>query len=144
MQTPPVPTENYVRAFSIMLNNANALTINQNVGGLPDVSAAVMMLLQPVTVDLVIQQLINGYYKPIRNLTVNTQASIQPLPQELAVKMEGERNWRWSLIHILPNVILNNNDLITLFGVQYKVMKKENWFQYGYIDYYVVEGFQNA
>lgn len=127
-----------------MLINANKLTIQQNVGGLPDVSAAVMILLQPVTVDLVIQQLINGYYKPIKNYSVNTQASVQPLPQELAIKMEGERNWRWSLIHILPNVILNNNDLITLFGIQYKVMKKENWFQYGYVDYIVVEGFQNA
>ena len=44
----------------------------------------------------------------------------------------------------MPNIILDNNDLITLFGVQYKVMKKENWAQYGYVDYYVVEGFQNA
>ena len=125
------------------LINAKNLTIPQNVGGLPDVSAAVMMLLQPVTVMTVTQQLINGYYKPI-NQTIGTQASIQPLPQELAIKMEGERSWRWSLIHILPNVILENNDLITLFGIQYKVMKKENWAQYGYIDYFVVEGFQNA
>lgn len=126
------------------LTNANALTLPQNVGGLPDVSAAVMSLLQPVSVNLVLQQLINGYYKPIKNLTVQTQASIQPLPQELAIKMEGERNWRWSLIHILPNVVLNNNDLITLFGIQYKVMKKENWSQYGYLDYFVVENFVSA
>lgn len=126
------------------LINANALNLSQNVGGLPDVSAAVMTLLQPVSVNLVIQQLINGYYKPIKNITVQTQASIQPLPQELAIKMEGERNWRWSLIHILPNVLLNNNDLITLFGIQYKVMKKENWAQYGYISYFVVENFTDA
>ena len=106
-------------------------------------SAAVMVLLQPISVMTVTQQLINGYYKPITQ-TIATQASIQPLPQELAIKMEGERNWRWSLIHILPNVDLNNNDLITLFGVQYKVMKKENWAQYGYMNYFVVEGFQNA
>lgn len=125
------------------LLNAKDLTIPQNVGGLPDVSAAVMVLLQPISVMTVTQQLINGYYKPITQ-TIATQASIQPLPQELAIKMEGERNWRWSLIHILPNVDLNNNDLITLFGVQYKVMKKENWAQYGYMNYFVVEGFQNA
>lgn len=125
------------------LINAKDLTIPNNVGGLPDVSAAVMTLLQPVTAMTVTQQLINGYYKPVVQ-TIQTQASIQPLPQELAIKMEGERNWRWSLIHILPNIILDNNDLITLFGVQYKVMKKENWAQYGYVDYYVVEGFQNA
>jgi hypothetical protein len=126
------------------LINANALTLQQNVGGLPDVSAAVMTLLQPVSVDLVFQQMINGYYKPIKNLTVNTQACIQPLPQELAIKMEGERNWRWNLIHILPNVDLNNNDLITLFNIQYKVMKKENWAKYGYLTYIVVENFTNA
>lgn len=125
------------------LINANKLKIPQNVGGLPDVGAAVMALLQPVTVEIVIQQLVNGYYRPVKN-TVSTQASIQPLPQELAIKMEGERNWRWSLIHILPNVDLDNNDLITIFGAQYKVMKKENWAQYGYINYIVVEGFQDA
>jgi hypothetical protein len=127
-----------------MLTNANQLTLPQNVGGLPDVSAAVMSLLQPVSVNLVLQQLINGYYQPIKNVIVQTQASIQPLPQELAIKMDGERNWRWSLIHILPNVVLNNNDLITLFGIQYKVMKKENWSQYGYLDYFVVENFVSA
>ena len=125
-----------------MLINANTLTLQNNVGGLPDASAAVMTLLQPVNVMTVTQQLINGYYKPLTQ-TVATQASIQPLPQELAIKMEGERNWRWSLINILPNVNLDNNDLITLFGIQYKVMKKENWAQYGYINYFVVENFNN-
>ena len=126
-----------------MLTNAKNLTLPNNVGGLPDVGAAVMTLLQPVNVQVGIQQLVNGYYKPIfRN--IDTQASIQPLPQELAIKMEGERNWRWHLIHILPNVILNNNDTITLFGIQAKVMKKENWTQYGYISYIVVENYDNA
>lgn len=124
-----------------MLTNAKNFTIPRNVGGLPDASAAVMVLLQPVNVMTVTQQLFNGYYRPISQ-TVATQASVQPLPQELAIKMEGERNWRWSLIHILPNVDLQNNDLITLFDIQYKVMKKENWAQYGYIDYIVVERFQ--
>lgn len=125
------------------LINAKSLSLPQNVGGLPDVGAAVMSLLQPVTVKVGIQQLVNGYYKPIFT-NISTQASIQPLPQELAIKMEGERNWRWHLIHILPNVNLNNNDLITLFGIEAKVMKKENWTQYGYISYIVVEDFNNA
>ncbi len=124
-----------------MLTNANKGTLQNNVGGLPDVSAAVEYLLQPVSVDIVIQQMINGYYQPIAR-RIDTQASVQPMPQELAIKMEGERNWRWSLIHILPNVDLQNNDFITLFGIKYKVMKRENWFQYGYILYSVVEGFQ--
>lgn len=126
-----------------MLTNGKNLIIPNNVGGLPDVSAAVDYLLQPVTVQLVIKQMINGYYEPVKT-TVNTQASIQPMDQKLAVKMEGQRNWRWSIIHILPNVDLQNNDLITLFGVEYKVMYRENWFQYGYIMYHVVEGFTNA
>lgn len=125
-----------------MLINANNITLPNNVGGLPDVSAAVMTLLQPVNVMTVTQQMINGYYEPLTQI-IATQASIQPLPQELAIKMEGERNWQWSLIHILPNIDLNNNDLITLFGRQYKVMKKEKWTQYGYLAYYVVENFNN-
>ncbi len=126
-----------------MLINAKDLTIPNNVGGLPDVSAAVMELLQPVTVQTVSQQMINGYYEPI-NKSIETQASIQPMSQELAIKMEGERNWSWSLIHILPNVDLQNNDFITLFNIKYKIMKRENWFQYGYIVYSVVEAFTNA
>lgn len=126
-----------------MLINAKNLKLQNNVGGLPDVSRAVMELLQPVTVDVVTQQLINGYYQPI-STAIATQASIQPMKQELAIKMEGERNWQWSMIHILPNVDLQNNDFITLFGICYKVMARENWFQFGYIMYHVVEAFQNA
>lgn len=126
-----------------MLINANAVTIPNNVGGLPDGSAAVMSLLQPTTVMTVTQQLINGYYKPLTQ-TIPTQASIQPLPQELAIKMEGERNWSWFLIHILPNVVLQNNDFITLFDTKYKVMKNGNWAQYGYIEYYVIQYFTNS
>jgi hypothetical protein len=122
------------------LINANRFNLNQNVGGLPDVSAAVMSLLQPTTVIIVTQQLINGYYKPVSQM-FQTQASIQPLPQELAIKMEGERNWAWHLIHILPDVDLQNNDFITIFGKRYKVMKNEKWFQYGYIAYFVIEAF---
>lgn len=126
-----------------MLQNAKDLTLPNNVGGLPQVGAAVEYLLQPVTVQVVTQQLINGYYQPLKN-SIDTQASIQPMPQNLAIKMEGERNWNWSLIHILPNVDLQNNDFITLFGTTYKVMGRENWFQYGYIVYRVIESFSNA
>lgn len=121
--------------------NAKNLQLPNNVGNLPDVSAAVMELLQPVTVEVIIQQMINGYYEPISKM-IATQATIQPMKQELAIKMEGERNWRWSMIHILPNVDLQNNDFITLFGIKYKIMGRENWFQYGYIMYHVVEAFQ--
>lgn len=125
-----------------MLQNAGKLTLSQNSSALPDVSAAVMDLLQPTTVKIITQQMINGYYEPTPPQLIQTQAAIQPLKQELAIKMEGERNWRWFMIHILPNVDLNNNDFITLFGIKYKVMGKENWFQYGYIMYHVVEYFQ--
>lgn len=125
------------------LLNACNLTLPENTGGLPSVASAIMSLLQPVVVTIVTQQMINGYYKTISNV-VKTQASIQPLPQNLEPKMEGERNWRWSLIHILPVIDLQNNNFITLFGVQYKVMKQENWTQYGYRSYFVVEAFQNA
>lgn len=126
-----------------MLINAKNILLPNNVGGLPDVSAAVMEFLQPTVVNLIKQQLINGYYEPIPS-KVNTQASIQPMEQALAIKMEGERSWKWSIIHILPNVDLQNNDKIILFGITYKIMKRENWFQHGYIRYFVVEEFTNA
>lgn len=127
----------------VPLLNSNVPSLDQQATGLPQVDGAVSFFLQPVSAIIETQQMINGYYKPLCQ-TVDTQASVQPASKNLEIKTEGERNWQWYVIHILPNVIMRNNDKVTLFGKRYKIMSDNVWQQHGFVSYIAVQDFINA
>ena len=78
-----------------MIQNAKDKKLSQLQSGLPDVSAAVMELLQPVKAVFMQKQQIDGYTQEIA-VKVDTKASIQPLsPQALKMLPEGQRAWKY-------------------------------------------------
>ena len=75
----------------------------------------------------------------------HTKAVKVPLkPQELLVKPEGERHWKWYDIFTIPNFIAHVDDVI-LFGVgRYRIMEREDYREYGFIRYGIIEDYNNA
>jgi len=73
---------------------------------------------------------------------VQTQGVVQP-PQteDIEIQPEGIRNWEWLEIHCLPNFQVKINDFIFYKEKKYKVMKKENFADYGYMRYLVMEAY---
>lgn len=110
---------------------------------IPDVSPGLSNILQSVKMTTVEKFSVDGYIREITR-TFATKAAKMPLsPQRLSLKPEGQRAWRWFIILTLSNVSLKPDDAMMIGGLQYRVMAKEDWKEYGYYRYEVVEGFQS-
>ncbi len=130
-----------------MINNAkDSQKISQGkdqdgITSLPHVGKALHGWMQLMKFTIICKQSINGYTQEIAS-TLNTHAVRQPLsPQQLAIKPKGERNWRHEMIHALPDLQLNPDDRVEYLGVRYRVMERNDYPEYGYIQYNVSEDF---
>lgn len=108
---------------------------------LPDMSAAMMDLLQPVTLVKIAKQNIDGLVQEIQT-PISTRAVRQPLSaQRLDIKPEGQRAWRWEVVHATIDLILKPDDRILWDGIYFRVMGKFDYKEYGYVQYEIVQDY---
>ena len=112
--------------------------------GLPQMGEVLVSWFQNLTFDLITKTLVNYETKETKR-TISTQGVRQPMSaQQLAIKPEGQRAWRWETIHCLPDVILKVDDRVIFNGVEYRVMQKWSWPEYGYVEYHICEGYHDG
>lgn len=113
---------------------------------LPTMHATIMGWFRAITIGLVSKPTVNfEVQETVRNC--DTYGVIQPFrPQQLLIKPEGERSWKWVMLHCVkdPNVVIQTDDQIIIKGVKYRVMDKTDYTEYGYIQYDLVEGYTAA
>jgi len=108
---------------------------------LPNVSDAVSSILQSVKVQVVTKKLVSGRITETTKC-YQTKATKQPFTeQQLQLKPEGQRGWRWFTIHTLSNLNLQLDDIVVLWTTKYRVMGKYDYSEYGYYEYHVVEDY---
>lgn len=122
--------------------NANTKKVGQIAYNLPDVSRGVMRFFRNLRGTIMNQSLVDGV---VQNLPQRfcTQGSIQPMPQELIIKMEGEREWKWWIIHCYPDLVLEVDDRVVIGGINFRIMKKSDASAFGYLEYYAIEDYQD-
>lgn len=127
--------------MAIPIFNASSVLLNQNPGTLPNVSRALLNWFQPLNFVTIVKTVVN--FAVVETLTtVNFLGVRQPFtPQMLLMKPEGERQWKWETIHALPGLILSPDDIITFLGVNYRVMQKLDWKEYGFVEYHIVQDY---
>ena len=124
------------------MRNAKDRKLSESATGLPDVSQSVEMFLQRMVVKVIRKKQVDGYTKEYTECII-TQAVKQPFsPEQLEVKAEGERSWKWYTLHSLTDLRLKTDDIVILHEVEYRVMEKLDFREYGYYEYHIVEGFQ--
>ena len=101
------------------------------------------MFLQPVRIGIVQTQLVYGRSTDV-TIYKYTQACRQPMAENLAVRKEGDRSWRWHTIYMTPEMDLQTNDVIELQGVRFRIMEKTDWKEYGYTSYNAIEDYKKA
>ena len=62
--------------------------------------------------------------------------------QQLMIKPEGQRQWRWISVWAYPDLFLNTDDIVQYLGVNYRVDHKNDWSVYGYLQYDLVEDYK--
>lgn len=123
-----------------MIKNANKNKIGSK-SRLPNMSQTIMGWFLPIEFGIVTRQIVD--YEPVDTITrIKTQGVVQPpKPEDIELQVEGVRNWEWQEIHCLPNLQVDVNQFIFYLDKKYKVMKKENFSQYGYMRYLVCEAY---
>ena len=123
-----------------MITNAKNKKINQN-GNLPNMSDTIVGWFLPIRVGIVSRSVVD--YEQSKSVQwIDTQGVVQQYKtQDLEITKAGERSWDLLQIHCLPNLQLDNDDLIIYKDTLYKVMNNNNYSDYGYMEYICIETF---
>lgn|SRR5574343_364486 len=123
------------------IHNASSVPLTSNPGTLPDVSAALLNWFQPITFTKIVKTVVN--YKAVETKTnFSFQGVRQPFtPQDLMMKPEGQRSWKWEMIHCYPDLVLIPDEIIYFGLTKYRVMQKLDYKEYGYVQYHITEDY---
>lgn len=112
--------------------------------GLPQVGDVLPSWFQTLTFDL-ITKTVSNYEVVETTTTITTQGVRQPMsPQQISIKPEGQRAWRWETLHCLPDVKLKIDDIVIFDGIKYRVMQRWNWSEYGYLEYHICQAYEGG
>ena len=115
-----------------------------NAAGLPDMTGGMAGLFQPMTFVLVTKQSIDGLVSEIENKVKATAVRYPMKAQEVALKPEGQRAWRWETLLATAALILKTSDIVKFDGNRYRVMGKQDWKEYGFVQYDLAQDFKEA
>lgn len=108
---------------------------------LPNMSAAVMAWLQPMSCT-VITSTLDDYIVQETSETRDFLGVRLPLkPQLLDKKPEGQRSWKWEVLYTTPEFPLSTNDVIVFSTARYRVDAKLDYSEYGYNEYHLVQDY---
>lgn len=121
--------------------NAANVPLNQLNTNLPNMSTTLEGWFQNIIVGLITKTTVNN--RTVETSTdYNTRGVVQPFtPEQLEIKSEGERSWKWFMLHCQPSLALRTDDIITIRGVRYRVMGKLAFDAYGYLQYELVDDY---
>lgn len=109
--------------------------------GVPYLATAVRGWTQPISVELVTKSIVN--YQVVQTRTPTTlNINIQPMPaQEVVRRPEDQRKWRWWSIIVREGPLLDIDDVVTVDGVSYRIVKVHNWTLSGFQKYEALEDY---
>ncbi len=124
-----------------MIINGKNKTLSQT-NNLPNMSETIKNWFQNLTFKKIVKSIVN--YQAVETETIiSTKGVRQPFsPQQLKVKPEGQRGWKWETLHCLTNVVLVPDEIVEFNSIRYRVIEKKDYTEYGYIEYEIVQDFQ--
>ena len=124
-----------------MIQNAASLPLFYRSGTVPDVSGALRDYYQPMFFSKITKTVVD--FQVIETTSpISFMGTWQPLSaQHLKMKPEGQRAWKWFLLHAEPTLILQPDDVITWNSIQTRVMARKDYALYGFIEYELVQDY---
>jgi hypothetical protein len=123
----------------MMFFNAKDRPLNANSGTLPDMGNTLSGWLQPITLGVVTKTVVNFQVVETQS-EVSFQGVWQPFSaRQLIIKPEGERAWKWYMLHAQIALPLKPDDVVTYRGIQYRVKADNDYSLYGYYQYELIE-----
>lgn len=124
-----------------MIKNAKDVPLRSNPGTLPNVSDAMANWFQRTTFTRV-NKTVTNFSNIETPVSYYFMGVVQPFTaQQLQMKPEGQRQWKWFTIHAWPDLILEPDDVIKIDSTNYRIMYKWDYKEYGYVKYDCVEDY---
>lgn len=99
----------------------------------------------PLTLEKVYQDVVEGDFT-YTTKKINFKGVWQPLKDEaLELKPEGQRSWTWIWIHAVAGTLnLETADKVIFNKKKYKVMQKKDYSLNGFVEYHLVEDYEDV
>lgn len=126
------------------VSRAGTKKVSEVISTTPNMRGAISGWFQPITISIVTTTIVEGLAeKAVRSVV--TSGIVQPMKsQELKLLPEGQRSWRWSLLHCSDPLGLKTGDNVIVKGKTYRVMGSRDWSAYGYWRFELVEGYRGG
>ncbi len=129
--------------MSIGIINANARKVS-DLSPMPSMRSTIMGWLRPITLTRIIKRVVDFETKETEVRT-QTRGMVQPFTAtELLIKPEGERSWKWWMIHATPDLVLQTDEVIVYQGTKLRIMQQLPYEANGYVQYHAIEDYGNA
>jgi len=127
-----------------MIQNGKDIKLGIASASLPNVSGAMINWFRPMTFGIICKTQIDGFTQEIVT-NYCTKGVRQPFTAEqLAIKPEGERSWKWEQLHCLPDLKLKTDSIVLIDCRRYRVMALLDYAEYGYLEYHIIEDYADA
>ena len=125
-----------------MIKNGSSIPLSSAIGGLPQMSHVLLDWFLPIKFYRVSKTIEN--FRTVETETeINTSGVVQTMGNaSIVLKPEGQRTWNWYTLHCLPDIILNNDEIVFYDSIRYRVKGYSNYSKYGFIEYELIEDFE--
>jgi hypothetical protein len=123
--------------------DANRLTVDQAVAPMPTMRSTIMGWFRPITLVVIRKQTVDFETKETE-VALETRGTVQPFSAtQLAIKPEGERAWKWKMIHATPDLVLSAGEVINYRGTKLRIMRQFPYDENGFVQYEAIEDYGN-
>ena len=124
--------------------DGNTISLTGMTPQLPNMASTIEGWFQDIVIGIITSTVVAGRVVETSN-NVSTRGTLQPLnAQQLDLKPEGERNWKWYMLHCQPGLSLQNDDTVTIKGDRYRVMGRWGYDDYGFAMFELVKDYDTV
>jgi hypothetical protein len=124
------------------IHNGNSQPIRSTGNSLPDMGDTLGEYLQDMSFVHVTKSVV-GFECAEALAPVAFKGTKQPYkPTEMELEKIGFRAWRWTMVHSTSDLSLKADDIITIWGQNYRVMSTLPYEENGYYQYKLVDDYQ--
>lgn len=126
------------------IQNGKDYNLVQNPPNLPQLSQTLDSWLQPMIFNIIAKS--NVDYMLVETLDpIDFQGVWQCYTDEqLQIKPEGQRSWKWYTLHSRINLELDPDDIVEYQEINYRVMMKIDQNKYGFYEFHLIEDYDAA
>jgi hypothetical protein len=124
-----------------LIINANAKNLDQITPSLPNMTSTLTDWFQVITF-VMIKKKVENFQVSESPTSITFQGVVENIKaSNLEMRPEGQRKWAWISVFTTPELELEIDEVFRYQNKNYRVMTKNDWGVYGYLEYECMEDY---